>query len=81
MAYATRPCSVLITETIRFTSWIVIGKCKQSSCEVFDILPTRAQFDHIQAALTPQSNDKYHPNLTTNIHNLSGHAGGAAHIP
>ncbi len=41
MAYATRPCSVLITETIRFTCWIVIGKCKQSSCQVFDILPTR----------------------------------------
>ena len=41
MAYATRPCSVLITETIRFTSWIVIGKCKQSSYQVFDILPMR----------------------------------------
>jgi hypothetical protein len=80
MAYATRPCSVLITETIRFTSWIVIGNAYSPAVKSLTFC-LRAQFDHIQAALTPQSNDKYHPNSTTNIHNLSGYAGGAAHIP
>jgi len=32
------PRCIVIAGTIRFTSWILIGKCKQSSCQVFDIL-------------------------------------------
>lgn len=32
------PRCIVIAGTIRSTSWILIGKCKQSSCQVFDIL-------------------------------------------
>lgn len=40
------PRCILTTGTIRFTSWIVIGKCKQSSGQVIDILSKSAICSH-----------------------------------